>query len=587
MDVNEPDPMTTPADPERRSLTAAAVVIVAGILVELALLAMIPVFVTTDGAAHVDGAAALARLAFGPASPVDGYTTISWLPATNLIPELPMAAVAAVLGAPRAEVFVLAAWVILLPASLWYAVSGVRAGAGWLAVLALPLTFGLMLQLGFYSFIFGALLFLVVVGYHARHRDRLGGAEIAVLAVLLTLTYAAHAFVFAVALLVLAVLEGWTWLIEPPRTARGLGRRAGTVVLAGLPGVLLVVAGVLLGPKSAAAGVGNGTPLIAFQIRALLESVTMILQLVVFDQREAVFAVLVGGLLAGLAIVGLRGRLRGRGLRPRPADGYLAVVAVLLLAILFVPDATTLGAGGAGAFVTSRLSLFVMLAGILWIASHPFGSWARGATITVAVVAAVGLAGMRIGWYQTLSDHATAFASVAPCVADGATMAQVNLSRVELPSSRTDQIGNETGRVTAVTSGLDLGDAELGDHVHLVRYRAGLDPYRYLRDPGGLPTSQEPVIDPEGYGTSTGGELDYVLLFGRSNAAAETLASAEWQQLQADLAASYRRVAVADGGLLEVYERLGTPAADRGAARRAAAAGACGGQADSASASRS
>ena len=121
------------------------------------------------------------------------------------------------------------------------------------------------------------------------------------------------------------------------------------VVVAGLPAVILAVAGVLLAPKSPAAGVAaDGTPLIAFQLRALLESAAMILQLVVFDQREAVFAVLVGGLLAGLAIVALRSRLRGRGPTLRPTDGYLAVVAVLLLAILFVPDATTLGAGGAG-----------------------------------------------------------------------------------------------------------------------------------------------------------------------------------------------------------------------------------------------
>lgn len=589
MDDANRDPAKTPAETPgaRRSLAVAAITIGIGILLELALLALIPIFVTTDGAAHIDGAAALARLAFGPASPVDGYTTISWLPATNLIPELPMAALAALVGAPMAETLVIAAWIILLPASLWYAVSGVRPGAGWLAVLALPLTFGLMLQLGFYSFVYGVLLFLVVLGYHARHREHLGGGQVAALAILLTLTYAAHAFVFGVTVLVLATLEGWAWLVQPPRTAGGFGRRAGTVLLAALPAVILVVAGVLFGTRtSSAAAAGDGAGLVAFQVRALLESVTMILQLVVFDQKEAVFALLVAALLAGLAIVALRSRLRGRESRLKPADGYLAVVAVLLVAILFVPDATTLGAGGAGAFVTSRLSTFVMLTGILWIAAHPFGSWARGATIAVAVVAAVGLVGMRFTWYQALSDHATAFASVARCVAEGATMAQVNLSRIELPSSRTDQIGNETGRITAITRGLDLGDAELGDHVHVVRYRPDLDPYRYLRSPGGLPSANEPVIDPEGYTQATGGELDYILVFGRPTADPETLASSEWQRLEAELAQSYRRVAVADEGMLEVYERLGTGTAERGAARRAGALF-CDAQADSASASRS
>ena len=389
MDDANRAPATTPAETPgaRRSLAVAAVTIGIGILVELALLALIPIFVTTDGAAHIDGAAALARLAFGPASPVDGYTTISWLPATNLIPELPMAALAALVGAPMAETLVIAAWIVLLPASLWYAVSGVRPGAGWLAVLALPLTFGLMLQLGFYSFVYGVLLFLVVVGYHARHREHLGGGQVAALAVLLTLTYAAHAFVFGVTVLVLAILEGWAWLVQPPRTAGGLGRRASTVLLAALPAVALVIAGVLFGNRTSSAAAGEGAGLIAFQVRALLESVTMILQLVVFDQKEAVFALLVGGLLIGLAILALRSRLRGRETRLNPADGYLAVVAVLLVAILFVPDATTLGAGGAGAFVTSRRR---PSSAADPVDRRPPSLVGGGATIAVAVVAAVG-----------------------------------------------------------------------------------------------------------------------------------------------------------------------------------------------------
>ena len=52
MDVDQPDPGTTPAEAAgdgRRSLTVAAIVIAAGILLELALLAIIPRFVTTDG----------------------------------------------------------------------------------------------------------------------------------------------------------------------------------------------------------------------------------------------------------------------------------------------------------------------------------------------------------------------------------------------------------------------------------------------------------------------------------------------------------------------------------------------------------
>ena len=428
-----------------------------------------------------------------------------------------MAVLTALVGAATAEKLVLGAWVVLLPAALWYAVTGVRRGAGWLAVLALPLTFGLILQLGFYSFCFGTLLFLIVAGYHARHRDRLDGRQLVALAVLLTLTYAAHAFVFLIAGLLLVVLEGWAWAVDGPRSARALAVRLGRVLAASLPALALIgAAAVASGGRTAgAAGAADG-PAIALQLRSFLEAALWILPLAVFDHREAAPALLVSLLVFGLGVIALLAR---RGSRPlRRVDGYLAFVALLLVGILLVPDSTTLGAGGPGAFVTSRLAEFVPLATVLWLAAFPFGSRARIATIAVAGVAAVLLIGVRWSWYQRLSDQAAAFASLAPCVAEGATMAQVNLSRFELPSNRTDQIENETGRLSAPTGGLDLGDAELGDGVHLVRYRADIDPYRHLRGPGGLPETVDPVIDPDRYAATTGGSLDYVLVFGRPDA---------------------------------------------------------------------
>ena len=552
-----------------RTWPAAAAVIVVGVVLELLLLALIPVFVTTDGAAHVDGARELARQLFG-VGPSLFYTTVSLLPATNLLPELPMAVLAAVVGGPLAEKLVLATWVVLLPFTLWYAVTGVRRGAGWLAVLALPLTFGLILQLGFYSYCYATLLFLVVAGYHARHRDWSGGGVVATMAVLLTLTYAAHAFVFAIAGLLLVVVESWAWLVDGPRTAGGLGRRLARVLAAGVPGLLLLSVGIVAHSGGATDG-GGGLPGPAFQLRAFLESALQVLPIAVFDQREAAPALLVSGLLITMGVVAAAAR-RGSTIL-RAVDGYLAFAAVLLLGILLVPDAATIGAGGPGAFVTSRLAVFVPIAALLWLAAHPFGTRVQWATLAVSVVASVGLLAIRLPWYLRLSDQASAFASLAPCVGRGATMAQVNLSRFELPSHRTDQIENETGRLSAVTGGLDLGDAELGDRVHLVRYRDDVDPYRYLRQPGGLPETVDPVIDPARYAAETGGGLDYVLVFGRPDALpVAVLESADWQRLEGQLAADYRRVAVVDDGRVELFERLGTDAARDGEARRAASA---------------
>ncbi len=46
----------------------------------------------------------------------------------------------------------------------------------------------------------------------------------------------------------------------------------------------------------------------------------------------------------------------------------------------------------------------------------------------------------------------------------------------------------------------------------------------------------------------------------------------DWKRLEAQLASDYRRVAVVDDGRVELFERLGTDAAQDGEARRAASA---------------
>ncbi len=259
-------------------------------------------------------------------------------------------------------------------------------------MLALPLTFGLILQLGFYSYCYATLLFLAVAGYHARHRDWSGGRVIATMALLLALTYMAHAFVFAIAGLLLVVVESWTWLVDGPRTAGGLARRLALVLAAAVPGLLLLGAGIVAHPGGT--GASGGLPGPAFQLRAFLESALLILPIAVFDQREAVPALLVSGLLIAMGVVAAAARRGSRILRA--VDGYLAFAAALLLGILLVPDAATIGAGGPGAFVTSRLAVFVPIAALLWLAAHPFGTRVQWATLAVSVVASVGLLAIRL-----------------------------------------------------------------------------------------------------------------------------------------------------------------------------------------------
>jgi hypothetical protein len=150
-------------------------------------------------------------------------------------------------------------------------------------------------------------------------------------------------------------------------------------------------------------------------------------------------------------------------------------------------------------------------------------------------------------------------------------MIQINLARYPSGSlARTDPFTEETGRIAALTHGHDLGNFEGSFPFSLFRNRADNDPFRYLLTTADGFESVPPSVDLQAYTTRPGGEVDYVIVFGTSAAAASTLASTAWSTLSAQLADGYRLVAGSSGGLATVYERTGSPAAAAGAALRAA-----------------
>jgi hypothetical protein len=82
--------------------------------------------------------------------------------------------------------------------------------------------------------------------------------------------------------------------------------------------------------------------------------------------------------------------------------------------------------------------------------------------------------------------------------------------------------------------------------------------------------SVPPGVDLPAYALRPYGEVDYVIVRGRPEATADTLASPAWSTLSGELASDYRLAAMSSSGLVSVYERTGTPAAAAGASRRAA-----------------
>ncbi len=171
--------------------------------VELGLLALLPRVVTVDGPAHVLGGWVLlhARDPF-----LQRFYDVDLTPVPNLLATLLLAGLLQLLGPDGAEKALVAAYVVGLPLGLRYALRGVDPRAGWLAVVAVPLTPHYLYTYGFYNLCLGLALSLVVVGLALRQREAWTRGAAVGLALLLVLTWSAHLLPALVAGLLVGVL---------------------------------------------------------------------------------------------------------------------------------------------------------------------------------------------------------------------------------------------------------------------------------------------------------------------------------------------------------------------------------------------
>ncbi len=568
--------MTSPPleRPATRSLARpgpVGLVIALAVLAELVVLALIPRLVTTDGAIHVGGAGLIRDLLTGAGDIHLHYVDITPYPVPNLTPELALAALMLVLDPGVAEKVLVAGYVILLPLGMLAAVRAAGARAPWLAVLAIPLTFSFTLQYGFYNFSYAVACALFVMAAALRLRERPTGRRAVVLGALLLVTYSCHLVPYAVALVFIAAVIGWDVLRALVETRGSLrevvrrhGRLVGLVVAAALPSLVLCVPFLIL--------TRTGDPASYRPILVpFLGLLSFIWPLVTFDVREAVACIAMAGAVAVLTLWVIRRRWRER----RWVDGTDGL-ALFTLATVGVFLVSPQGVASGGGILLERLALFPIYGIVLWLSAQDLPARLVRATAVVALVAAAGFVVLRMPAYLELSSRANDYLSVASCLAPGSTMLQANLYQVVPgPLRRQDPLIEETGVLSAATRGHDLGSVEGDVPFYPITNRPGNDPYVHLRTSGDLLYHIPPEIDLLGYEQRTDGRVDYLLLYGRSEADATVLASSRWTALRGQLEQGYRRVATSAAGHLEVFERDADDLRARGEAARAQAGSAC------------
>jgi hypothetical protein len=198
-------PAIEPAPDESRRGFAVLLVALAP---ALAAIWTVPWFVTQDGLVHVYNAQILAW-SFGTDSPFGSVYTVRWQPIPNWAGQLVLAGLVAGLPAWVADRIMTSVTLVGFAAATLWLRRRVAGGSDMrpAALLSALLAMNIAWLWGFSSFLLGACLFPITLGYWWSGRDRLGAGRIVVLSALLILGYFCHLVSLGLSVLGLIVLS--------------------------------------------------------------------------------------------------------------------------------------------------------------------------------------------------------------------------------------------------------------------------------------------------------------------------------------------------------------------------------------------
>jgi len=450
----------------------------------LILLALVPVWTvdympTTDGPCHTYNAWVL-RQYNSPRHPLfREHYEIDHRPLPNWLSHAVLASLMFVVPPPAAEKLLVSGALALFLLGAWMLAGAVDRERRWLALLAFPLAFNQLFQMGFYNFSLGLGLWMVVVAWWWRRRADPGLGFALGLNGLLLLLYFAHLVPHLLALLTIAVL----WLVTLRRATwkRHLLHIAILLPQAVLP--LWYVA------STDSATIPSATPL-ATALRHFVE----LHVLYSLGEPQTWLGRLVAVVFLLLVILTLAEKLRAGSLRAAlgEADAFLLVAALGVILYLVSPEGV-----GSGIFLKNRLSLFPWLALLPWLSMSRWKGFQRSLLAVLACLAITDVAYLA-DRYRAVDREVRGLVSAAAPIAPNSRVLPLLFDRQSgaIPFA----LLGHAFSYAAIDKGLiDWDNYEAGTGLFPLRFRATVFRpaiYELESDPGDLfLRAYAPVVD--------------------------------------------------------------------------------------------
>lgn len=265
------------------------------------------------------------------------------------------------LPAYLAEKLVLISYIILLPCCFRLLVRQVKPESPFAAYLIFPFIYSYFLYEGFFNFCLSLPLYFYTLFYWFKVREKVQFKNGAVLFVLLTLLYFSHLLTFLLALGSVVFFIGWSVVFKKINKDKPKGQENNIFfkqitwfTVAALPAFILALRYLRNHLHRE-----NSIFLPKGKLIALLTQVQPLLTLSYVTWIPWIVLVLI------VSVLLKKWRDRKERNFLNDADGWLLLLLIVLLLLFIVPDQTA-----TGAFVSSRIALFVYLIMLVWLATQ-------------------------------------------------------------------------------------------------------------------------------------------------------------------------------------------------------------------------
>lgn len=509
----------------------------------ITLLGLIPIFAvqhmpSQDGPAHIYIAQML-RLFNDPFTPlISRYFELNSGVHPNLFIYMAAQPLLSILSPAMAEKILAAAYVLLIPVATLSLATAARRSITLTYLALWPMLFGFMFFFGFYNYCFALLLAIIGVACWLWMRRTQGAAPVAALCATSFAAYFVHLFPLANMMLFIgagALIDTWRMVARKTDHESRLAalklnfvRMLARPALALTPALIMVL---IFIANRAGSETSYHTDKGAYSY-GLTERFTH-LSMLSFNISYGPWDALLSIAMMVIGVTAFMMRDRNQSL-PTPAatpPPFAALVIIFLIVYWTIP-----GTISGHTFVLDRILPVLYLSFVLWLIHVNLTK--RQIKVLVGGLTVLGIALPLFRAYQTVAlDHfMRPFYAVSKHLAPNRTLLAVrgayHRSNAALwrPYYRVNVPVHASTALAAKVGLIDLKVVQANSSVVPLKYRGGVNPYRYL--PASLATypAVEPIriyenfrletalppLDIEGYRERTGGEVDYLLVWGPS-----------------------------------------------------------------------